>query len=602
MGRVTVPCDENLPVEVIAKIWHLLPHDPAAIARLARAIPASPVVAQLLLNRGVSESDVARSFLNAPLTGLHQPQLLPGVEEAAERLHNAVRQGRHICVYGDYDVDGVTGTVILWQLLRQLGAKVDFHVPERLGDGYGVHADALEQIARNGATLVVTVDCGIANVAEAEEARRLGLELIVTDHHEFKDDLPAAAVLVHPRLPGSGYPFGGLCGSGVAFKLAWALCQRVSGSTKVAEPFREFLLNGVALAALGTVADCVPLHDENRIFVRHGLHRLRQAPSPGLNALLASCGLAEKAVLCANDVAYYLAPRLNAASRLGCARLLVELLTTASAEHATTLAAFLEEQNHKRQLLERRIHAEARDLVAACDLAQTPALVLDSNEWHTGVIGIVASRLVDQFARPVLLIAPGPRGLETGILQGSGRSVPGFPLHEALEACGEYLLSHGGHMAAAGFKVRAEAIPAFRKSFCEYAARHFNSQLPAPRLVLDAEIPLSALTLGLMKEVDRLEPYGMANLRPLFLAGDLEIVGTPRKVGKGERHLSFQVRQQGAAMKAIAFSMADRLDELMSAEGRCCLAFTPRVNEWQGLRKVELEVADFQAGPKARLA
>lgn len=586
---------------MIAKTWELLPHDPVAIDRLARALSASPVVAQLLLNRGLNDPERARRFLDSPLTGLHQPALLPGIEAAAERLHEAVRQNRRICVYGDYDVDGVTGTVILWQVLQLLGAAVDFHVPERLGEGYGVHADALEQIARNGSTVVVTVDCGIANVAEAEVARRLGLELIVTDHHEFKGRLPAASVLVHPRLPGSQYPFGGLCGSAVAFKLAWALCQKASGSVKVAEPFREFLLSSVALAALGTVADCVPLHDENRILVRHGLHRLRQVPSVGLKALLASAGLADRPALCAADVAYYIAPRLNAASRLGCARLLVELLTTPSAERAATLASYLEEQNQKRQAIERRIVAEAREQVAALDLGRTAALVLDSHDWHTGVIGIVAGRLVDQFARPVLLIAPGPRAAETGVLHGSGRSVAGFALHEALEACGEHLVSHGGHRAAAGFKIRPEAVGPFRECFCAYAERHFEEQLPTPRLVLDAEVPLSALTHGLVNDLERLEPYGMDNVRPRFLAGGLQVVGEPRKIGKGDRHLTFQVRQHGTQIRAVAFGLAERVEELMSQKGQCCLAFTPKLNEWQGMRKVELEVVDFQAGPRARL-
>lgn len=584
----------------LAKTWHLLPHDADAIARLARELRAPPVVAQLLLNRGLTDAEKARRFLDAPLTGLHPPSLLPGVDEAAERLLAAVRDGRKICVYGDYDVDGVTGTVILWQVLRQLGAAADFHVPERLGDGYGVHTDALEQIARNGTSVVVTVDCGIANLDEADAARRLGLELIVTDHHEFKDRLPDAAAVVHPRLPGGTYPFGGLCGAGVALKLAWALCQKVSGGPKVTAPFREFLVGAVGLAALGTVADCVPLHDENRILVRHGLVRLRKEPPPGVKALLAVAGLADKPALSAADVAFYLAPRLNAASRLGCARLLVELLTTQTAEHATKLAAFLEDQNSKRQAIERRIFAEARERAQAHDPSTLPALVLDGIDWHTGVIGIVAGRLADLYARPVLLMAPGPRGVD-GVLHGSGRSVPGFPLHEALQACGDHLLTHGGHRAAAGFKVRSDALAAFRERFCDYAARHFNSHLPVPRLVLDAELPLATLTTGLLADLDRLEPYGMDNVRPQFLAGGVEVVGEPRKVGKGERHLRFRVKQNGTSLWAIAFNLADRVEELMSAGGQCCLTFTPKLNEWQGYRRVDLEVTDLQPGPRARL-
>jgi single-stranded-DNA-specific exonuclease len=592
-----------------AKTWHLLPHDPDAVGRLAAALGVAPVVAQMLNNRGLAEPGPARRFLDTPLTGLHPPGLLPGVAEAADRLLAAVRQKRRVCIYGDYDVDGLTGTALLLQALRLAGAAdADYYVPHRLEEGYGLNAAALRQIAEGGASLVITVDCGIASAREADEARRLGLELIVTDHHEPPDRLPAADVVVHPRLPDGSYPFDKLSGAAVAFKVAWALAQRHCGGERVSPAFREQLLDAVALAALGIVADVVPLHDENRILVRHGLHRLGKAPPLGLRALAASAGLADGAGLRAADVGFKLAPRLNAAGRLGCARLVVELLTTTSPERAQDLARYLEEQNLKRQQMERRVLAEARDQAAAFDPATAPALVLAHADWHAGVIGIVAGRLVEQYARPVLMIAlrrergDGPDG-DGGALvgHGSGRSVPGYPLHEALRACGDHLLGHGGHAAAAGFRILPERIDAFRERFCEHAAGHFRSEPPAPRLVLDAEVPLGVLTYGLLGDLDRLEPYGAANARPVFLAGGLEILGTPRRLGNGERHLSFRVRQGETAMRAIAFGMGDRLEELISRGGRCCLAFTPRVNEWQGYRSIELEVVDFQPGAVARL-
>jgi single-stranded-DNA-specific exonuclease len=592
-----------------SKTWRLLPHDRGAVERLASALGVAPVVAQLLLNRGVGDAAEARRFLDTPLNGLHPPERLPGVAAAAERLLAAVRAGRHVCVYGDYDVDGVTGTAILCQALRLAGAeKVDYYVPHRLEEGYGVNSAALRQIAQDGASVVVTVDCGIASLAEAEEARRLGLELIVTDHHEPRDTLPAAAILVHPRLPDTDYPFGGLSGAAVAFKVAWALCTRACGSDKVTPRFREFLLDAVCLASLGVVADVVPLHDENRILVRHGLHRLRKAPSPGLKALLESSGLPADAELKASDIAFKLAPRINAAGRLGHARLVVDLLTTPSAQRAADLARYLEGQNKDRQTLERATLSEARELVAGLDLGSTPALVLASPEWHAGVIGIVASRLVDLYARPSLLIAlrkdraEGPGGDGELVGQGSGRSVPGFPLHEALRACDDLLLSHGGHKAAAGFKVAPHAIDAFRARFCAFAARHFPDGPPPPSLVIDAELPLAALTFGLLKDLDRLEPYGSGNTRPLFLASGLEVLGTPRRIGQGERHLSFRVKQGETTIRAVAWSAGERLEELMADGGRCCVVFTPRVNEWQGYRSVEIEVVDFRAGADAELA
>jgi single-stranded-DNA-specific exonuclease len=569
---------------------------------LGAALRVSPIVAQLLLNRGIHKPDDARRFLTAPLAGLHRPELLPGASEAADRILSAVRDGRRICVYGDYDVDGTAGTAILWQALHLLGCQADFYVPHRLEEGYGLNCEALQQIAQSGAKVVVTVDCGIASLDEADEARRLGLELIITDHHEFKERLPAADVLVHPRLPGTSYPFTGLSGAGVAFKLAWLLCQRACGSEKVTPRFRDFLLDSVVFAALGLVADVVPLHDENRIFVRHGLARLRQAPPPGLKALLDATQLGEKSQLCADDIGYKLAPRLNAVGRLGSARLVIELLTTTSPQRAVDLARFLEGQNAQRQQIERRILATAREMVGEQDLNGTPALILAHPDWHAGIVGIVASRLVDLYARPVLLIALRQErvgGSQIG--QGSGRSVPGFALHEALQTCSDHLVSHGGHAAAAGFKIEPERIDAFRERFCEYASRHFAAGVPAPRLVIDTEVPLSALTLGLLRDLDRLEPYGAENRRPLFLAAGLQVEGPPKRVGGGERHLSFRVRQQGRALRAIAFGMGDRLDELMSANGACSLVFTPRLNEWQGFRRVDLEVADLQSGSQARL-
>ncbi len=582
-----------------AKIWHLLPHDSQAIDRLARGLRQSPILAQLLLNRGISDPETARRFMAAPLAGLHEPELLPGIEEAVDRLLAAVRDRRRICVYGDYDVDGVTGTAILLTCLKHLGANVEFHVPHRLEQGYGLSCATLRSLAESGVRLVVTVDCGIAALEEAEEARRLGLELLITDHHEPKVGLPCADVLVHPRLPGRGkpaYPFGGLCGSAVAFKLAWALCKKHCGSPKVTPQLRDFLLDSVALAAMGTVADVVPLFEENRILVRHGLARLKEQPTLGLRALLCAAKLAEKSKIMAGDVGYTLAPRINAAGRLGTANLAVELLTTPCGERAATLADMLETQNRDRQMLERRIHVEARHL--AEQFTQLPALVLAHPSWHPGLLGIVASRLVDEFARPVLMIAlrsDQPHG------HGSGRSVPGFKLHEALEACTGDLVSHGGHAAAAGFRIVPDAIPRFRDRFCAVVTQKLGPQVRGHRLTIDAEVPLGALTMGLMESIHQLEPYGAGNPQPLLLADRLQITKEPKKIGVGERHLSFRVRQEGRELRAVAFGMADRAADLMSRQGKCCLVFTPKINEWQGYRSVELEVRDFQPGFEARL-
>jgi single-stranded-DNA-specific exonuclease len=576
----------------------LLPHDPHATERLRAALNVSPALAQLLLNRGVDSADAARTFLHAPLVGLHEPQLLPGVEEAARRVNAAVRAGKRICVYGDYDVDGVTGTTILWRCLQLAGAQADFYVPHRLEEGYGLNADALRTLQRQGVQLLITVDCGIASVAEAKLARELGIELIVTDHHEFQAELPEADVLVHPRLEGSKYPFTGLCGAGVAFKLAWAVAQEFCQARKVSEAFRNFLLESMSLVALATIADVVPLLDENRIFVRHGLKSLKEAPSIGLKALLDSSELTKEKELHADHVGYRLAPRINAVGRLGQARLAVELLACTNEQRAADLARYLATQNEARQKLERRILHEANDLIAAqCDAANDPAFVLASAEWHPGVIGIVAGRLTERYSRPVLMVS-----LRDPPSQGSGRSIEGLNLKEALTDCAEHLLAYGGHAAAAGFRLDAGQLEPFRRRFLEAVGQRLNGKSRQGTLLLDTEVPLAALTPGLIKGIAALHPHGLGNRSPVFLSTQLQLAGEPKLCGGGDRHLQFRVKQDnGPAVKAIAFDMAERKAELLSAGGQCCLAYTPKRSEYQGMLYTDLHVIDLQAGPLPRL-
>lgn len=589
----------------VEKVWRLLPANPDDANRLAKGAKVSPVVAQLLLNRGIRDAAAAQQFLNASLASLHAPASLPNVPLAAERIHRAIQEKRKICIYGDYDVDGVTGTSILLKLLTHLRADVQFHVPLRLSEGYGLNSEKLRELAAQGVDLVVSVDCGIASLEEAAEAKRLGLELIITDHHEMKTQgdqplLPDASVLVHPRLPGSTYPFDGLSGAGVAFKLGWAIAQRATGAERVSADLRELLLDALGLAALGLIADVVPLQDENRIFVRHGLNRIKEKPSVGLRALMEAAELGGENPISAEDVGFRLAPRLNAAGRLGCARLAVELLTTTNPAKAKELAEYLEAQNQQRQGIERKITGQAKEMMTSYDLAVTAGIVLSSTEWHQGVVGIVASRIVEAFGRPALVVTIKP---DEDIAVGSGRSVPGFPLHLALKACEEHLIGHGGHSAAAGFKLKPANLDAFSIAFNAYATAHFpNGIPPAPRLTLDTEVPLSALTWGLLRDIDKLEPYGAQNPKPKFLAAGLK-VENPRRIGSGDvqRHLDFRVKQGETTIRCVAWNMADRFDELLSANGDCCIAFTPRVNEWNGMHRLELLIHDFKPGSTVEL-
>ncbi len=400
----------------MSKRWRIHSHDPDRIAILGCTAGIPAVVAQLLVSRGVTDPSVAREFLDPKLADLRDPQLLPGCAEAAGRIHRAARTGKRICIHGDYDVDGMTGTALLYMGLKLLGADVGYYVPHRLDEGYGLSAETIRAKAAEKVDLIVTVDCGIGSVEEAALAKQLGIDLIITDHHEPGSQLPEASVVVHPRLPGGGYPFGGLSGSGVAFKLAWAICQQSSGAKKVGEAMKDFLLRAVGLAALGTVADAVPLMDENRVLVRHGLLSLAQRPTLGMSTLMQIAEIDKKKSLDCDDLAFMLAPRLNAAGRLGQPQLAVELLVTDQPDRALELAQYLDQLNATRQTLERSIQlAATKQAKEQFDLDSEPALVLAERGWHPGVIGIVAGRLADKFHRPVVLVAWDPLGIKPGI-------------------------------------------------------------------------------------------------------------------------------------------------------------------------------------------
>lgn len=577
------------------KRWRIAPHDPGRVADLAGAMRVPPLVAQLLIGRGLTEPTRAREFLDAKLTLLRDPGELPGATEAARRLVAAVRDGRRIVVYGDYDVDGMSATAILWQCLKLLGGDVGYYVPNRLDEGYGLNDDALRTLAEQGAKLVVTVDCGIASTAEAKTAQDLGLELIITDHHEFAAQLPDAAALVHPRLPGYTYPFGGLSGAGVALKVAWAACQEASQSQKVGESMRAFLMQAVGLAALGTVADVVPLTDENRVLVRHGLASLKQRPGAGLAALMKCTGLDKKPKLDAEDVAFTIGPRLNAAGRLGQALLGVELLTTASPQRAQDLAEYINELNSSRQSLERSILlAASKQVKEQFDPEHNSALVLAGRGWHVGVIGIVAGKLAEKHHRPVVMLALDELGARPAV--GSARSIRGFDLHRALGACSQHLVGFGGHAAAAGLKIEERSIDDFRADLCEHATGEISDEMLLPELHVDGEAALASLTYEAVSQIDQLGPFGQGHPRPVFCTSDAMLAEPPKRIGGGGHHLSLRLTQHGHKMRAVAFGGGDWAEELAEVEGPLSLAFQPIINTFQGRRTVELQVIDWRVG------
>jgi single-stranded-DNA-specific exonuclease len=572
--------------------WRIASHDPDLVARLQRDMGVPSVVAHLLCCRGIADGPAAHRFLEAKLSGLYDPADLPGATQAAERLAQAISAGRRIVVYGDYDADGMTATAILLLCLQLLGANVTYYVPNRLDEGYGLNDDALRSLAAQGAQMVVTVDCGIASVKEAITARELGLELIVTDHHEMAASLPEAAAVVHPRLPGSSYPFGHLAGAGVAFKLAWALCQQVGGASRVSPRMRNFLMQAVGLAALGTIADVVPLLDENRILVRHGLVSLHQNPTPGLAALMEITSLSKKPHLVAEDVGFTIAPRLNAAGRLGQAQLGVELLTTASQDRAVALAEYLHELNGSRDSLERSIYLAAnRQAQEYFDAGHEGGLVLAERGWHPGVIGIVAGRLAEKYHRPVVLVALDSVGVKPGV--GSCRSAAGFNLHEALQTCSEHLLGHGGHAAAAGLTIDEGCLDAFRVEFSALAGEAMLASGQLDDLEVDCETAFSGLTAPIVRQIETLGPFGRGNLRPVLCTTGVTLVGPPKRMGGGERHLSVTLAQSGIKFRAVAFGNGDWADELSQVAAPLSVAFKPVLNNFRGRSSVELHLADW---------
>lgn len=570
--------------------WRLRPHDPSRINTLSREANVSPLLAQLLINRGVEDPALAGLFLQAKLSHLNDPETLPGVIEAADRVVRAIREHRKIVIYGDYDVDGVCGTSVLWACLRLAGAEsVEYYIPHRVDEGYGVNAEALRRlVSERNASLIITVDCGISAIQEARLARELGVELIITDHHTIGAELPEADVVVHPSLPGSQYPCVDLCGAAVAFKLAWQVCKTFGDGKKASPQLRDFLVESVALVALATVADVVPLSQENRVLVRHGLAGMRGDPSVGLRALMEVSGCLDKK-LTTGTVGFGLAPRINAAGRLERAGLAVEMLTTRDSSVAREIAEELDRYNTKRQEVELAMVSEAHEMIKALGgLGERGAIVLGREGWHPGVIGIVASRIMETYHRPAVIVSLGEE-----IGQGSARSIAGFDLYEALKACSDGLLAFGGHKAAAGFRIPRGLFPDFAERFDQHCRLALTHEQLQKVLTIDAEVLLGELSTRVVEEIEKLEPHGIGNPRPLLVANRVKVLGEPKVVGARQNHLQLRVAQGDVVVKAIAWNLAERGKKL-KADTICSLAFHPAINEWQGRREVQLEVRDFQ--------
>jgi single-stranded-DNA-specific exonuclease len=574
---------------VLTRQWKLREAEPYQVERLRRALRIPAFLARLLAARGWTDVEEARRILWPSLRDLTEPEEFPGAEEAANRIAEAVQKGQKVVVYGDYDADGICATSILVGCLKLAGGQVEYYIPHRIEEGYGLNRQALSYLkVERGASVVVTVDCGIRSVEEAEYARQLGLELIITDHHHLGATLPRAHTIVHPQLGGPSRCLN-LCGAAVALKVAWAVARQLSGQQRLPARYRDFLLNCLSWVAIATIADVVPLTGENRILTRYGLKALQEKPPVGLAALMKVAGVDPSQGLDSETVSFQLAPRLNAAGRLGDTRDAVELLLAVDEARAAELAQQLDQLNQQRRARERQTYREALEVAEQVhDLERDPAIVLAKEGWHAGVLGIVAGQLARRFWRPAVLIA-----VQEDSAQGSGRSIPGYDLCRALEDCREDLQSFGGHSGAVGLRLAPAAVDRFRRALCTHARAQLGAALSREVLVADSEVTLGELTPPTVRWIEALGPFGPGHERPLLLGAGLELVELPRPVGAHQQHVVFRVRQNGLTYRAVAFGMAERAGELQLGS-RYDLLFYPQLENYQGFLSVELHVKDFR--------
>jgi len=605
--------------ELSQKKWVIHPLNKNLQTEISDALRISPLLSQLLINRGLTEVSSAKAFLDSTLSLLSDPMLLPDIVKSSGRIIDALSKGEKITVYGDYDVDGISSTALMVQCLETLSrlywdqkSEIDYYIPNRLEEGYGLNVGAIEMLSKGGTKVIITVDCGVNSFEEAKSAREKGIDLIITDHHEPGDSAldgseetaslssmtcgcDDAFGLINPKLTTSNYPFRELAGVGVAFMLAWALGQIASArqddpaeqkeadstgkppSRKVAGEFKDFLMDAIGFAALGTIADVVPLKRENRILAKYGLSSLQNSKNHGVNALKEIAGLKDKTIL-SSHVGFNLGPRINAAGRVGDAKKGVDLLTSKCEDKAKEIAEYLESENKRRQKIQSDILESARKkILDEVDIDSEMAIIISDDSWHQGVVGIVASRLASEFYKPVIIIAT-----DGEVGSGSARSVPGFNLYNALTKCQEYfmdrkiLISFGGHAQAAGLSILRKDISEFKEIFNTVSIELMDGEDFTPTLNIDLEVKLSSLSSALFKEMKGLFPHGEGNPVPVFATRNVKAVGQVRRFGVNGKHLGFYVRQGDISFKTVGFGMGDKIEDLKQNNGNCSIAYVLR--------------------------
>ncbi len=562
------------------------PLDSGAVNALVTQLKLPEAIAGILVQRGYAEPESAKAFLRPRLQNLHDPWSMADMAKAVDRISAAIDAGELILVHGDYDVDGVCGSAMLARALRELGARVEVFVPNRLQDGYDFGPAGLAAAATLASRCVLTCDCGTMAHETIVAARSEGIDVVVSDHHTPPDQLPPAVAVLNPHRPDCNYPERVLCGSGVAFKLLHALFERRGQAVQALYKYLD-------LVAIPTVADLVPLTGENRVLTRFGLKVLQRTPNPGLRALLRVSGLKAGQAIGAGQIAFVIGPRLNAVGRMGDALRAVRLLLTDDEGEAAALAEVVDSENRLRQEEDRATLEQAKEILEATfDPEADWAIVLASERWHPGVIGIVASRVLERYYRPTVLIAlAGDEG------RGSGRSIPGFHLYEALKACAPHLQRFGGHRAAAGLQIRAANVQAFRERLNEVAHSRLSRDDLQPRLRVDLELPMGDVTAALWRFLTHFRPFGQGNPKPVFLARDVRLSAAPQVVG--EEHLRLRLDVGGGATpQAIGFGLAGE-SEWLRESSRVDLAFQLGLKEWQGIEYVEAKVLDIRPSETA---
>lgn len=562
--------------------WSLpRPLDSIKVMEFASTLEVSPVIARILLSRGYEDPEITKRFLSPSLLHLEDPFSIIDMKIAVERILQAIDKKEHILIHGDYDVDGITGTALLYLVIKDMGGFASYYLPDRLTHGYGFSSAGVLESAQRGAKLIITVDCGITSMLAVEEAKKFGIDCIITDHHEPENVIPSAFAVVNPhRKESTGYGRE-LAGVGVAFKLLQGL-KDCGGKISLEEH--------LDLVAIGTIADIVPLVGESRVFAKEGLIHLQETRKIGLRKLIELCGLLGKKIE-SGHVVYILAPRLNAVGRLGDAERGLKLLIAQDEEDAMKSAIILNNENMKRQRIDEEIFESAQKRVKnEIDLKKEKVIVLASDDWHQGVIGIVASRLVEQFYRPTVLIS-----LIEDYGKGSARSIPGFDFFEGLKQCQGLLLTFGGHKYACGLSLERNKISEFKKRLNEVAEQFLSTNDLIPQLHFDTEMySFKEINENLLRELEMLAPFGAGNRQPVFLAQNLQIVGYPRVVGNN--HLRFKVREGGKVIDAIAYSLGEMIIELDTGTRGVNLGFSVEEEEWQGKKNFILKVRDVKVG------